>query len=140
MKPYPIPARTTTYTDFFFNIPDDLPDLFHIVKSDVINSQPLHLHHFVINGCPEKVDESMEGMPVKADFFSVRCTVPLGGWAPGGEAFTPTDLSTGVIMGKGMGIQAIQLNVHYTDGVYEDPETQTLKMATDGVRVHYTTD
>ena len=33
MKPYPIPARTTTYTDFFFNIPDDLPDLFHIVAT-----------------------------------------------------------------------------------------------------------
>jgi len=143
MKPYPIPAVTTTYTDFFFNLPDDLPDIFHIVMGEVINSQPLHLHHFVLTGCTEKVPESIEGLHADFDMDLNQvpdCIIPLGGWAPGGNVFGNVDMETGVLMGKALGIQAVQLNVHYTDGVYEDPETQTLKMATDGIRVHYTPD
>jgi len=141
MKPYEIPIETTTYVDFFFNIPDELPDLFHVVMGEVINSQPLHLHHFVLTGCPEKIDPAMEGLPVDFDLNTLpECFVPLGGWAPGADIFGNIDLDTGVLMGKGLGIQAVQLNVHYTDGAYEDPETMTKKIATDGIRVHYTPD
>lgn len=141
MKPYPIPVETTTYVDFFFNIPDDAPDLFHIVMGEVINSQPTHLHHFVLTGCTEKVDEAIEGMPFDFDAYEMPpCTIPVGGWAPGGNVFSNIDLDTGIIMGRKLGIQALQLNVHYTDGIYEDDATETQRMATDGIRVHYTSD
>lgn len=140
MKPYPIPIRTTTYTDFFFNIPDDTPDLFHVVLTEVINSQPLHLHHFVLIGCSEKIEEDQQGISKILDSdHDSSCTTPLGGWAPGNDNMLGnTDLNAGVLMGRGMGVQAIILNVHYTDGVYEDEATKTYKMATDGIRFHYT--
>lgn len=138
MKPYPIPIATTTYVDFFFNLPDNLPDLFHIVMGEVINSQPLHLHHFVLTGCSEKIDPTIEGLPI--ELAENNCVTPLGGWAPGANVFGNIDNDTGVLMGKGLGIQAVQLNVHYTDGVYEDAATMTQKIATDGIKVHYTPD
>jgi len=137
MKPYPIPIATTTYTDFFFNLPDNLPDLYHIVMGEVIISQPLHLHHFVLTGCSEKIDPAIEGLPSET---GNNCIIPLGGWAPGGNVFGNVANDTGVLMGKGLGIQAVQLNVHYTDGVYEDAATMTQKIATDGIKVHYTRD
>jgi len=43
-------------------------------------------------------------------------------------------------MGRGLGIESIRLNVHYTDGAYADEATKTQKMATDGLRFHYTPD
>merc|ERR1711935_57863 len=138
MEPYPIPAETTTYVDFFFNLPDDLPDLFHVVLGEVINSQPEHLHHFVLTGCPDKIDPSQEGVAAKFNMMDAGCLITVGGWAPGGDVFGNTDLDTGILLGKGLGIQALQLNVHYTDGVYVDEALKTLKMATDGIRVHYT--
>lgn len=144
MKPYPIPVAGTTYVDFFFNLPEDLPDLFHIVMGEVINSQPLHLHHFTVDGCTEKVDESIEGMPMSYENFrgaTSSCNIiNIGAWAPGANIFSNVDLNMGVLSGKRIGIKALRMNVHYTDGVYDDPETKTLKMATDGFRVHYTTD
>jgi len=39
-----------------------------------------------------------------------------------------------------MGIKAITLNVHYTDVDYEDPTTETFKIATDGIKIYYTPD
>merc|ERR1719343_376038 len=138
MKPYPIPAETTTYVDFFFNLPDDLPDLFHITFGEVINSQPKHLHHFVLTGCPEPIDPSQDGMPAGWDMMDASCTIAVGGWAPGGDVFGNTDLDTGILSGRGLGIRSLQLNVHYTDGVYADEALKTLQMATDGIRVHYT--
>merc|ERR1712176_784955 len=39
-----------------------------------------------------------------------------------------------------MGIEALQLNVHYTDGVYEDAEKELHKMAEDGIKIYYTPD
>jgi len=140
MKPYPIPVETTTYVDFFFNLPDDLPDVFHVTFGEVINSQPQHLHHFVLTGCPNKIDPSLEGVPSEYDMMSVECLVQVGQWAPGGDVFGNTDLDTGILLGKGLGIQALQLNVHYTDGAYEDEAAKIPKMATDGIRVHYTPD
>jgi hypothetical protein len=138
MEPYPIPAETTTYVDFFFNLPDDLPDLFHVVLGEVINSQPEHLHHFVLTGCPNKIDPSQDGVASEFDVMDVGCLISVGGWAPGGDVFGNTDLDTGIMLGKGLGIQALQLGVHYTDGVYVDEALKTLRMATDGIRVHYT--
>ena len=43
IKPYEIPIETTTYVDFVFNLPDDIPDLVHVVFSEAIVSQPQHL-------------------------------------------------------------------------------------------------
>jgi len=136
MKPYPIPVETTTYVDFYFNLPDDLPELFHLTYGEIINSQPNHLHHLAIWGCPNKVDPSQEGLPHTFNLDCIEQTI--GGWAPGMDIFGNTDLDTGILTGRGLGIQSIKINVHYTDGVYEDEDEKTLKMATDGVRVHYT--
>jgi hypothetical protein len=49
-------------------------------------------------------------------------------------------LDTGIAFGRSMGIEAITLNVHYTDVDYEDPTTETFKMATDGIKIYYTPD
>jgi len=152
VKPYPIPIKTTTYTNFYFNVPEDLPDHFHMVFGEVINSQPLHLHHSVLMGCPGKVDPSIEGMPfeeaITKDYVkdsveetqgpNVTCTIPIGGWAPGRSVLGVADIETGVLMGRSLGIQSMQLNIHYTDGAYEDPEAMTPKLATDGIRFYYT--
>jgi len=138
MKPYPIPAETTTYVDFVFNFPDDLPDLFHVTFGEVINSQPEHLHHFAVLGCPEKIDPSLENTPLDDGFSDLGCMVVLGGWAPGADVFGNTDLDTGMLFGRGIGYKSLQLNLHYTDGVYVDEAKTTLKMATDGIRIHYT--
>ncbi len=144
MKPYPIPVEDTTYVDVIFNLPEDIPDLIHIVMGELINSQPLHLHHFVLDGCTEKIDESMEGIPIPFDALNREANscifTNFGAWAKGGNIFNNIDLDAGVLIGKGMGIKSIRMNVHYTDGVYEDPEAKTFKMATDGFRVHYTPD
>jgi hypothetical protein len=141
MKPYPIPLKTTTYTDFIFRLPDDLPDLVHIVMGEVINTQPKHLHHFVLTGCITKPDDSiLDGVPV--DRPPSDCTIPIGGWAPGASVFgnDKNDLSFGVALGRAMGIEALQLNVHYTDGEYNDAENETYKMAEDGIKIYYTPD
>lgn len=139
MNPYPIPIRTTTYVDFVFNLPDDFPDLVHVVFAEVINSQPDHLHHFVLTGCANAFPEDQHGNPID-DVSPTDCNVQLGGWAPGMDPFGTPSLEYGVALGPGMGIAALHLNVHYTDGVYEDEDTETHKMATDGMKIHYTTD
>jgi hypothetical protein len=135
MKPYPIPAETTTYVDFVFNLPEDLPDLFHVTYGEVINSQPEHLHHFALIGCSETIDPDREKSPIDSDVFLANCMTSVGGWAPGADLFGNTDLDTGILLGRGLGVKAIYLNVHYTDGVYVD---DALKIATDGIRIHYT--
>merc|ERR1719343_1687693 len=97
MKPYPIPAETTTYVDFFFNLPDDLPDLFHVTFGEVINSQPTHLHHFVLTGCPDKIDPSQQGLAVddtNGALGDLDCQRPVGVWAPGSDLFGNVDLDT----------------------------------------------
>ena len=35
IKPYEVPVQETTYTDFYFNIPEDLPPYYHIVYGEV---------------------------------------------------------------------------------------------------------
>jgi len=135
MKPYPIPAETTTYVNFVFNLPEDLPDLFHVTYGEVINSQPEHLHHFGVIGCSETIDPDRENLPIDSDVFLANCMTSVGGWAPGADLFGNTDLDTGILLGRGLGVKAIYLNVHYTDGVYVD---DALKIATDGIRIHYT--
>jgi len=140
MKPYEIPVETTTYIDFMINLPEDIPDLFHVVWGEVINTQPQHLHHFVLMGCKQKIDEDIEGTAVPTDLDSFGCFDQLGVWAPGANVFGNFDLDTGFLLGRGLGFEALRLNVHYTDGVYVDEALKSLKVATDGIRVHYTTD
>jgi len=139
IKPYPIPIKTTTYVDFIFNIPEDAPESFHVVFGETLISQPDHLHHFVIHGCSKRIETSLEGVPI--DRPPTDCQeIMIGAWAPGSDLFSNNSLDTGILLGRSMGIESLQLNVHYTDGVYENPETLTHKMATDGIRIHYTTD
>jgi hypothetical protein len=138
MKPYPIPIETTTYVDFLFEVPEDLPDLVHVVFGEVINTQPDHLHHFVLNGCTEPIDKEQEGLP-RPD-TPLDCTTQIGLWAPGADVFPLPDPTSALVFGRGTGIVALALNVHYTDGVYEDADTKAFTMAEDGIRVHYTTD
>jgi hypothetical protein len=78
MKPYDIPVRATTYVDFVFNLPEDFPPMVHIVYGEVLNSQPKHLHHFVMTGCRRRHDPSQEGLPTASP--PDDCTIPLGGW------------------------------------------------------------
>ena len=137
MRPYPIPVQTTTYEDFVFNLPASLPDVFHVVMGEVVNSQPSHLHHFVVTGCPEPIDPAREGLPAGRD--ARGCNLPLGGWAPGSDIFGNVDRDAGVAMGRGLGVAAVRLNVHYTDGAYTNATSLTPKLATDGIRVHFTT-
>ena len=61
IEPYPIPRETTTYVDFVFNLPEDMPDIVHIVYGEALISQPKHLHHFVVSGCTSRVDEELGG-------------------------------------------------------------------------------
>ena len=139
IKPYPIPVKETTYVNFIFNIPEDAPDYFHVVFGEAIVSQPDHLHHFVLHGCDFAVDQSEEGMPTEKSEANCRES-NIGAWAPGSDLYASNSLDTGVVLGRGLGIEAILINVHYTDGVYEDPDEKTYRMATDGIRIHYTTD
>jgi len=141
IKSYPIPVKTTTYEDFVFNMPDDLPELFHVVFGQIIIDQPKHLHHFVITGCPEKIDPELEGLPLEEGlegFSDAACLVQVGGWAPGMTMFGDIDKETGVLMGSGMNVQSLKVNVHYTDGIWADEETQQHVLSNDGFRVHYT--
>jgi len=143
INPYEIPVEETTYVDFVFNLPDDLPDLVHIVFSEAIIDQPDHLHHFVVLGCPNRFEEGSQyeiGEAIPAGQEPADCTTTLGLWAPGRDVFGDTDNSTGIAFGRALGVEAIMLNVHYTDGAYEDPVLKTPKIATDGIRVHYTSD
>merc|ERR1719491_886909 len=82
-QPYPLPIATTTYTDFVFNLPEDLPPLVHIVFAEALVSQSKHLHHFVVTGCPTKVDVQVEG--VALDRPPSDCFIPLAQWAPGAD-------------------------------------------------------
>ena len=111
IEPYPIPVKETTYSNFIFNLPDDLPDLFHIVMGEAIVSQPEHLHHFVIHGCTFAVDQSEDGMPTERSEADCR-EATIGAWAPGSDLFASNSLDTGVILGRGLGIEAIMINVH----------------------------
>merc|ERR1719491_2781367 len=138
IQPYPIPIKETTYVYFVFNLPDELPPLVHIVFAEALVSQSKHLHHFVVTGCPTKVDVEVEG--VAMDRPPSDCSIPLAQWAPGADLFAITpDLSIGVALGRAMGIQAVAINAHYTDGEYEE-DGESYKMATDGIKIYYTTD
>jgi len=154
IKPYKVPREVTTYQDFTFNLPPDLlsdndndsadpqqHQLVHIVMGDVLVSQPKHLHHFVISGCTDRIDPSEDGMPTN---FRRSCTIPMGGWAVGGGLFNYLPLNAGQLFGPGMGIKALNLNIHYTDGNDVDLNNPnaandgTNAVATDGIRILYT--
>jgi hypothetical protein len=78
MKPYAMPVRTTTYVDFFFNLPEDFPDMVHVVFGEELISQPKHLHHFVMMGCTDRHDPSQDGLPNGVQ--GRDCLIPLGQW------------------------------------------------------------
>jgi len=146
IQPYKIPHKVTTYVDFQFNVPPemfhgDLDGIVHIVHGDVVNSQPKHLHHFVMSGCTESIDPAMEGVPVSTLRQLRNCNIPLAGWAVGGALFGDIPKNAGQVFGPGLGIKALNINVHYTDGVDIDPNFDNdgeYAIATDGIRILFT--
>lgn len=137
MPEYAIPRKTTQYIDVVFNIPQDLPGLFHIVYGEALVSQPKHLHHFVVTGCSERVDDDRHGRPLSR--VPDSCNIPVGGfagWAPGATMWG-FNKDVGTPLGEDIGIVALQVNIHYTDG--DAPYLNGEKaIATDGIRIQYT--
>jgi len=153
IKPYKIPHEVTTYVDFLFNIPPDMIEedknqIVHVVTGDVINSQPKHLHHFVLNGCTEAIDPAQEGIPASGNRHLMNCNIPLGAWAVGGNLYQdiPRTRNAGQVFGPGLGIKALNINMHYTDGldvILDDPNSANdgeYAIATDGIRIMFTPD
>ena len=116
-----------------FNFDDESQDIFHIVYGEAIVSLPDHLHHFVVTGCTQKVAKEQEGVPLRRP--PSHCNIPVGGfagWAPGALLWDmPVD--SGVAIGKGVGIVAINVNVHFTDA-----DLKPGAVSRDGIRLHYT--
>ena len=137
---YELPVRRTTYVNMGWNFNDETADIFHIVYGTAIVDQPKHLHHFVVTGCSERFPENETGIPLTANLSSATqavrktCNQQIGGfagWAPGRDMWeSPQD--AGVPIGKGVGIVAIEVNIHYTDVL----EVGTI--ARDGIHLHYT--
>jgi dopamine beta-monooxygenase len=139
---YELPKSVTTYTDFVFNLPEDMTagDGVHIVYGEAIVDQPDHLHHFVVTGCTEQFPEQDLGMPVLEEAQTQRvaraCQTPLGGfsgWAPGATLWDqPPDI--GVPVGGVTKIVALHINAHYTDA----DKVEGKIISNDGIRIHYT--
>ena len=143
IEPYPIPLRETTYIDFLFNLPEDLGDMVHVVGGEVVNTQPRHLHHFVLTGCANPVDPALEGRPVSREDIPDHCQIPVHGWGAGGDFYGGLAPDSGAAFGPGLGFRALMLNVHYTDGQARDPDTPhegAHALATDGIRLLFTPD
>lgn len=106
--------------------------IYHIVYGIALVDQPKLLHHFVVTGCYEKVAPEMSGQRMPRP---KSCVMPVGGfagWAPGAILWD-MPIYAGVPVGKGVGIVAFHVQVHYTDGdVY--PGT----ISKDGIRIYYT--
>ena len=133
VKNYTLPKEETTYVDFVFNFNDDDHEIFHIAWGEAIIDIEWALHHFVVTGCSKKIEPENEGLPLEKP--PEYCNLPLGGfagWAPGATLWDmPVD--SGVPIGKGVGIVAVSINVHYTDAQkHETTKSQ------DGVRLFYT--
>lgn len=137
---YKLPVQRTTYVNMGWNFNDETADIFHIVYGKAIVDQPKHLHHFVVTGCSQRFPESETGIPLTDNVSSAAqaarasCNKQIGGfagWAPGRDMWdSPQD--AGVPIGKGVGIVAIEVNIHYTDVVEEGT------IARDGIHLHYT--
>jgi hypothetical protein len=136
IKNYTLPQVRTTYIDFVFNFDDDEHDIYHIVWGDAIVDLPNHLHHFVVTGCSEKFPEDEVGKPLT--YTPSVCDKSVGGfagWAPGNTLWD-SPVTAGTPIGRGVGVVAVSVNVHYTDAhlVAEKLVSQ------DGIRLFYTPD
>jgi len=91
--------------------------------------------------CTEKIDPDLEGVGFEQHFDGTiqnRTGLPtraadIGEWALGGNLFGITDKNNGIVSGTGLGYGSMRMEIHYTDGI---PDV----LATDGIRIYYTTD
>lgn len=142
IKNFSIPPQRTVYKDFVFNLPDTDHGIFHIVYGEAIVDQPAHLHHYVIQGCSQRVPDHLQGVPLSADDIPEDCGGPPGpkpgrpytGWAPGNSIWDfPT--YAGSPIGEQADTVAFRVNVHFTDG-----DLNPGAVSQDGFRIFYTPD
>ena len=89
IRDFKLPRQETTYINVVFNIDEpegvQTHEEYHIVYGEAIVDQPKHLHHFVVNGCRQKINASLEGkaledIPNGIDYLdSLNCDEPIGG-------------------------------------------------------------
>ena len=60
VRNYTPPQRETVYVDVIFNFDDELHDDYHIVFAEALVDQPTYLHHYVVQGCTERIDPEYE--------------------------------------------------------------------------------
>ena len=145
IKNWTLPVTRTTYVNMAWNFDDDTADIFHVVFGEAIIDQPKHLHHFVVSGCTQRFPENETGLPldsgrgvpvagaIKSETYK-SCSGGVGGfagWAPGSTMWD-APVSAGIPIGRGVGIVAIVVNIHFTDVVEDGTVSQ------DGIRMFYT--
>ena len=135
------------YVDVIFNFDDELHDDYHIVFAEALVDQPTYLHHYVVQGCTERIDPEYEGIPLQEIKFGgknmrrnilTRCQEQIGGfWAPGDRPMWDIPTNTGVRIGKGSNIKAFSVNIHYTGGNTAPAKSVRPR---DGMKIFYTPD
>ena len=147
IRDFKLPRQRTTYINVVFNIDEpanlETHEEYHIVYGNAIVDQPDHLHHFVVSGCTQKINASLEGKaledtPNGVDFLD-NCEEPVGGfWAPGGRPMWDVGTNQGVRIGTAANVVAISVNIHYTDG--DTVANSTEVFPKDGITMYYTPD
>jgi hypothetical protein len=139
----------TDYTDFALNFPDDSAEIFHVVRMEAlvmlatsVEGDPLprvkgggngFLHHFVVRGCNQKFPAELHGKAITRDLRQLYgCTENVGGWAPGKNIIDMPPWA-GEPIGRGAGIVAFSVNVHY-----DNPTLAKGVVSNDGIRILYT--
>jgi hypothetical protein len=157
VKNYTLAHRETVYVDVVFNFDDDAQSDYHIVYAEALVDQPKYLHHFVVQGCTERIDPQYEGIPLQAiklgsnnqnknlrSRILTNCQEQIGGfWAPGDRPMWDIPTNTGIRIGKGSGtggrrpILAFSVNIHYTGGNTAPANSVHPR---DGIKLFYTPD
>ena len=147
VRNYTLAHRETVYVDVIFNFDDEAEDDYHIVYADAIVNQSRYLHHFVVQGCTERIDPQFEGIPLQTISAGMKkggfrrkiltnCQEQIGGfWAPGDRPMWDIPTNTGIRIGKGSGIRAFSVNIHYTDG---NTAPRDSVRPQDGIKLFYT--
>eukprot|EP00419_Tripos_fusus_P006246 CAMPEP_0172675494 /NCGR_PEP_ID=MMETSP1074-20121228/13285_1 /TAXON_ID=2916 /ORGANISM="Ceratium fusus, Strain PA161109" /LENGTH=629 /DNA_ID=CAMNT_0013492949 /DNA_START=81 /DNA_END=1970 /DNA_ORIENTATION=- len=129
----PMPGNVgprTQYTSFAWNFPDDSEHMFHVVRAEAIVKTPKNLHHYIVTGCEEKWPDSQHGKVISG---RMECNRGFGGWAPG-KPIVEMPLWGGKAIGKGAGIVAFSVSVHF-----DNPDLEQGIVSNDGMRIWYTT-
>lgn len=143
VRDFKLSKKRTVYIDVIFNFDDVEHDDFHIVFGEALIDKPKFLHHFVVQGCTRQISPEEEGKPLVRTHnkdtkkWLKYCQEQVGGfWAPGDRPMWDITTNTGVHIGRGSGIVAFSVNIHYTGG---DMASEKI-YPKDGIRIHYTPD